>query len=307
MSYAFKDFHWSREINIKRYLMPTTLAEALELLAEHDGKAQVIAGGTDVIPQLRHGSLRVETLIDISRLPDISGIRENKGKIILGGLVTHSQVAQSSLIKEKASALAEAAAIIGSPQIRNIGTVAGNLVNGHPAADTAMPLLTFNGSVTIASLSGERVVPLSEFFNGKGKTAVDPRKEILTQIHFTAPTEKQGNSFLRLSKRGSLTIAVLILAVVVEADKKENVFRDARIALGPVAAVPLRASKTEEFLRDAPITVETLERAAESVCLESNPLSDPVWGSAEYKKEIIKTFTKRGLKRALKQIEITVN
>ncbi len=307
MSYAFKDFHWSREINIKKYLLPETLTEALQLLTEHDGTAQVIAGGTDIIPQLRHGNISVETLIDISRLPSINAIYQDKDNIVLGGLVTHSQVAESALIKEKAASFSESSASVGSPQIRNIATVAGNLVNGHPAADTAMPLLTFNASVTIASLDGERVVPLTEFFNSKGKTALDPRKEILTQVQFTIPNENQGNSFLRLSKRGSLTIAVLILAVVVEADKKENVIRNVHIALGPVAPVPVRAPKTEELLRGAPITIETIERAAESVCMESNPISDPVWGSAAYKEEMIKVFTKRGLQRALKQIDISVN
>ena len=307
MSYSFKDIHWSREINIKKYLMPQTLSEALDLLAEHDGEAQIIAGGTDIVPQLRHGNLSVDTLIDISCLPDISNIHQEEDTIILGGLVTHTQVAESALVREKATALSDASASVGSPQIRNIATIAGNLANGHPAADAAMPLLALNATVTIASQKGDRVVPLTEFFHGKGKTALDPRREILTKIHFAVPGENEGNSFLRLSKRGSLTIAVLIFAAVIEADREKNVIKDARIALGPVAAIPLRASRTEEILRGAPITAETLERAAESVCMESNPLSDPVWGSAEYKKEMIKVFTKRGLKRALNQIDITVN
>jgi carbon-monoxide dehydrogenase medium subunit len=307
MSYAFKDLHWSKEIKIKKYLLPQTLAEALDLLAEYNGKAQVIAGGTDVIPQLRHGGLEVGTLIDITRLPDMSSIRQEADTIVLGGLVTHGQVAASSLIKEKAGTFAEGAASVGSPQIRNIATVAGNLVNGHPAADASMPLLALNASVTIASQNGDRVIPLADFFLGKGKTSLDCRREILTQIRFSALKKNQGSSFLRLSKRGSLTIGVLILAAVIEADKTENVISDAQIALGPVAAIPLRAFKAEEMLRGAPISAETIERAADCVCTESNPITDPVWGSAEYKKELIKVFAKRGLKRALNQIEISVN
>ena len=307
MSYAFKDLHWSNEIKIQKYLLPQTLGEALDFLAEYDGKAQVIAGGTNVIPQIRHGDLEVETLIDITRLPEISGIHQEADTIVLGGLVTHGQVASSSLVMEKASTLADAAARVGSPQIRNIATVAGNLVNGHPAADTSMPLLALNASVTIASQNGDRVIPLTEFFLDKGKTALDWRRELLKQIRFTALKKNQGSSFLRLNKRGSLTIGVLIFAAVVEADKKENVIRDARIALGPVAAIPLRAFKAEEILRGAPISAATIEKAADCVCTESNPITDPVWGSAEYKKEIIKVFTKRGLKRALNQIEISVN
>jgi len=307
MSYAFKDLHWSRQIKIKNYLLPQTLDEALNLLAEHNGSAQVIAGGTDVIPQMRHGDLEVETLIDISRLPGMSGIDREADTIVLGGLVTHAQVAASALIRENAGALAEAAANVGSPQIRNIATVAGNLVNGHPAADAAMPLLALNASVAVASPDGEQVIPLVDFFHGKGKTALDCRKEVLSQIRFAALKQNQGSSFLRLSKRGSLTIAVMILSVVIETDKANNVISDARIALGPVAPVPLRASAAEEMLRGAPINADTIEAAADRVSSDSTPLSDPVWGSAEYKKELVRVFAKRGLKRALKQAGIAVD
>ena len=152
MSYSFRDIHWSREINIKKYLMPQTLAEALDLLAEHDGEAQIIAGGTDIVPQLRHGNLSVDTLIDISCVPDIGNIHQEEDTIILGGLVTHTQVANSALVREKATALSDASASVGSPQIRNIATIAGNLANGHPAADAAMPLLALLGMAFGATL-----------------------------------------------------------------------------------------------------------------------------------------------------------
>lgn len=301
MSYAFKDYQWSKDITIKEYLLPRSLAEAFEILAKYNGKAQVIAGGTDVIPRLRHRDLDVEALVDITHLPDMSGIREEVDKIVMGGLTTHRQIAASPLIREKAGILADGAGCLGSPQIRNIATVAGNLVSGHPAADTSTPLLALNASVTITSQEGDRVIPLTEFFLDKGKTALDCRREILTQIRFAALKKNQGSSHLRLSKRRSLTVAVLIFATVVEVDQTQNMIKAAQIALGPVAPIPLRASKTEASLRGAPINNETIERAAESVCRESNPITDPVWGSAEYKEEIIKVFTKRGLKRALKQ------
>lgn len=307
MSYKFRDFHWSREINIKRYLLPQSLPEALDMLADEDGEARIIAGGTDIIPHLRHGAVRADTLIDMSQLPGLSDIKQHDDSIVLGGLVTHRQVADSQLIRQKAVSLAQACASVGSPQIRNIATVSGNLANGHPAADAAMPLMALDASVTLASSNGERVVPLSEFFKGKEKTVLDSRREILTHIQFQEPRENQGNSYMRLSKRGSLTIAVLILSALVEADKQNNVITDARIALGPVAAEPIRALKTEESLRGAPISTKTIEKAADDVCSESNPLSDPVWGSAEYKKNIIKVFTRRAITEALNQIDVSVS
>ena len=307
MAYKFRDFHWSREINITNYLLPKTLPEALDMLAEEDGNARIIAGGTDIIPQLRHGAVSAKTLIDISKLPGLSDIDQRDDSIIIGSLVTHGQVADSPLIQEKAISLAQAAASVGSPQIRNIATVAGNLANGHPAADAAMPLLALDAEVILASKESNRVVPLSEFFQGKEKTVLDPKKEILTHIQFTEKRINQGDSYLRLSKRGSLTIAVLILSAVVEADKDSKRIIDARIALGPVAATPIRALKAEKSLRGTSVSSETIEQAAEDVCAESNPLSDPVWGSAEYKKNLIKVFSRRAITRALDQIDISVN
>ncbi len=307
MSHTFKDFHWSREINIKKYLLPQTMTEALEMLAEENGEARIIAGGTDLIPQLRHGSICAETLIDISQLSGLSDIDRHDDSLVIGGLVTHTQVADSELIREKAQSLSEACACVGSPQIRNIATVAGNLTNGHPAADAAMPLLALDASVTIVSAEGKRVVPLADFFLGKEKTVLDRYKEIVSHIQFPVPGENQGDNYQRLSKRGSLTIAVLILSAVVEADRENNVITDARIALGPVAARPIRALKTEESLRGAPISLQTIETAAESVCNESHPLTDPVWGSAEYKLNMVNVFTRRAITRALNQIDISVN
>ena len=170
MSYEFKDLHWARDIRIDNYLTPRTLDEALDCLEKYQGKAQVVAGGTDVISQLRHRDLEVEALVDITRLPEIDAIKQDGDMISLGACATHAQTASSPLIREKAEILAKAAGSVGSPQIRNIATVAGNLVSGHPAADTSIPLLALNASALIASKEGQRAVPLTEFFLDKGRT-----------------------------------------------------------------------------------------------------------------------------------------
>ena len=141
MEPAFKELHWARDIPVKEYLLPGSLSEALDMLDHFKGRARVIAGGTDVIPELRRRDLQVKALVDISRLPGLNAIEKAGRHIILGGLVTHGQVASSPLIREKAGLLADGAAAVGSPQIRNIATVAGNLVSGRPAADTSIPLL----------------------------------------------------------------------------------------------------------------------------------------------------------------------
>lgn len=301
MSYTFKDLHWAREIPLNKYLVPQSLTEALEMLGEYRGKARVIAGGTDVIPQMRHRDFEVEALVDITRLPGMNVIEQEGDDVALGGLVTHAQVASSHLIREKARLLADGAARLGSPQIRNIATVAGNVVSGQPAADTSIPLLALNGRVTIASKNGDRIVPLTEFFLGIGKTVLDPGKEILTRIQFGALGQNQGGCYLRLSKRKALALPMLVCASVVTVEPQKRVIEEASIALGPVAPTPFRASQAEARLRNAPITRETLNAASDMSMAECTPRDSLLRGSCEYREEMVKVFVRRSLEGALEQ------
>lgn len=299
MEYAWKDFHWGREIAIKQYLQPLTAQDALKMLSEHEGRALIIAGGTDVVPMLRQGDLEVDTLVDITRLPGMNRIEAEGESICMGGLVTHGQVNSSPLIREKAGLLAEAAGAVGSPQIRNVATVAGNLVSAQPAADLTLPLLTLDARVTILSKAGEREVPLTQFYPGKGRTGLDCSREILTRIRFAALQKNQGGCYLRLSMRRALSLPMLVLAAVVKVDPEKRTIIEAAISLGPVAPTPFRASKTESKLRNASICAETLEKAAHQAFEESNPRSSLLRGSTDYRKAMVKVFIRRGLSRAL--------
>jgi aerobic carbon-monoxide dehydrogenase medium subunit len=299
MEGILKEIHWGKEISVQQYHQPLTIPEALDMLARYDGKARIIAGGTDVIPLLRQGDLQAEALIDITRLPRMNDVKAEGDSICLGGLVTHAQVCSSALIRERAGFLAEAAATVGSPQIRNVGTVAGNLISGQPAADTSIPLLALNAKVKIASRAGEREIPLTEFFLGQGQTALDCTREIMTQIRFPALQKNQGGCFLRLGMRKALALPILVLATVVTIDPGKKTIKNAAIAIGPVAPTPFRAVKTEAKLRGAPISQGSLEMAAQSAFEEANPRSSLLRGSLEYRKEMVKVFVKRGLSRAL--------
>jgi carbon-monoxide dehydrogenase medium subunit len=299
MEGIFRDLHWGKGISIQQYLQPLTLPEALEMLAEYHGEALIIAGGTDVIPLLRRGDLRVETLIDITRLPHMNYIEADGESVCLGGLVTHAQVCSSALIQERAGILAEAAGVLGSPQIRNVATIAGNLISGQPAADTSIPLLALNAKVKILSPAGEREMPLTQFFLDQGRTALDCSREILTQIRFPALQKNQGGSFLRLSMRKALALPILVSATVVTIDPEKKTIKEAAIALGPVAPTPFRVLKTEARIRNSPISKGSLEMAAESAFAESNPRSSLLRGSMEYRKAMVKVFIRRGLSRAL--------
>jgi CO/xanthine dehydrogenase FAD-binding subunit len=299
MPHAFKELHWKREISVRHYLQPASLEEALKRLAEFDGKAWVVAGGTDVILQLRAEDLEVDALVDITAIPGLNAIELRGNDLCLGGLVTHSRLCTSPLIRQRAPLLAEAAEKVGSPQIRNVATVAGNLVSGQPAADLALPLLALGGRVTILSAAGEREVPLAQFFRSPGKTALDPSREILTKITFPALGENQGCAYMRLSKRKALSLPIFAVAAVVTVAPDRKTFCEASLGMGPVAPVPFRPSKAEALLKGAPVSRETLERAAAAAQEEARPRTSLIRGSSEYRNEMVRVLVRRSLARAL--------
>ena len=302
MALTFKDLHWAKNIQIQQYLQPETLEEALEMLESFAGRARVIAGGTDVVPQLRGRDIEVEALVDVTRIPGMNDIETDGKNIVLGGLVTHAQVAASELIKKKAGLLSEGAGSVGSPQIRNIATVAGNLVSGQPAADASIPLLALDATVTIAGCKGVRNIPLTDFFLDTGKTVLDCTREILTRIQFRQLGKNEGGCYLRLAKRKALTLPMLVLAAVVDADMEKRIINRAAIAIGPVAPVPYRARNVEEGLKGAPISDETFAEAANRGVLECTPRDSCLRGSCDYRQEMARVFIKRGLTRAIAQI-----
>ncbi len=301
MLQVFEDLHWRRDISLKEYLVPETLPQALRMLGDHKGRARIIAGGTDVMVALRRRDYGVDALVDISRIPGLGLIEQQGENIVLGALVTHAQTEASGLIRQKAGLLASACAAMGSPQIRAIATVAGNLVSGQPAADASIPLLALDARVTIASLDGERVIRLADFFLDVGKTVVDPTREILTRIEFKALGPNQGGCSLRLSKRRALALPMLVCSVVVTVDKAKKVITDAAIALGPVAPIPFRSRLIEDEIKGKPATIQTLQEAADRAYAYCSPRDSLLRGSCDYRQEMVKVLVKRGLRRALEQ------
>lgn len=307
MPQAFHELHWSRDLEIQEYLVPQSVPEALQMLAERRGTARVIAGGTDVVPELRRRDYGVTALVDISRIPEMDGIEQRGDDLLLGSLATHAAVAASPLIRERAPVLAEGCAAVGSPQIRNVATVAGNLVSGQPAADAGVALLALDATVTVASVDGQREVPLTEFFRDVGETVVDSSREILTRIQFKALGRNQGNCYLRLSKRKALALPMLVCAVVVETDPAQKRIREAAVALGPVAPIPQRAAEAEALLREAPVSRDSLEQAAQAAVAQCAPRDSLLRGSSEYRREMVKVFVRRGLAKALARAGVVMD
>jgi CO/xanthine dehydrogenase FAD-binding subunit len=283
----------------EKYLFPASLDEALSMLVEYEGEARVIAGGTDLVPQLKKKERKVKCLVDVSRLPELKGIHRQDGVIRIGAAVTHQKLAASKLLQEQASALAQGAASVGSPQIRYMGTVGGNVVNAQPAADTAIPLLALGAEAEIASLEGIRREPLEALYLRPGESKVDASSEILVALRFPALDHHWGSAFARLAKRRALSLPILNAAVVVQVDGDGRTLEDVSIALGPVWLTPFRARQAEAALRGQPLDEAVVEAALELASQEAQPRSNPLRGSAEYRREMVKVLLRRALERAL--------
>lgn len=283
----------------EKYLVPASLEEALTMLADHDGQARVIAGGTDLVPQLKKKERAAKCLVDVSRVPELKGIHEQGGVIRIGAGVIHEQVASSRLLGQLAAALAEGAAAVGSPQIRNMGTVGGNIVNAQPAADTAIPLLALEAEVEIAGAEGSRREPLEALYVRPGVSKVDASAEILVAIRFPALYGKRGSAFARLAKRKALSLPILNAAAVVALSGDGTILEDVKLALGPVALTPFRARRAEGLIRGQPLDERTIAEAMQIASEEAQPRTNPVRASEGYRREMVQVVLGRALKRAL--------
>jgi len=281
------------------YVMPSTLAEALALLASKRGDARVVGGGSDLVIQLqrreRSGTL---WLVDITRIPGLDRVRIEDSHVIVGATTTFAQLDSSTLIRERASVLAEAAAWVGSPQIRNVGTLAGNVVNAQPAADGAIALAALDAQVEITRASGSHWVPLASLYAGPGMSTVDPTAEIVTAFRFQAQGPHDGSAFERLARRRALALPLINVGACVQLDAEGAVFLSVRIAVGPVAPMPFRAARAEAVLKHRLVSQEAIDDAANMAAAECKPRSSLLRAGKEYRQELVRVLTRRALTRA---------
>ncbi|MFN8529903.1 MAG: FAD binding domain-containing protein [Anaerolineae bacterium] len=275
------------------YFSVSHLSEALDLLAQYRERARVIAGGTDILIELeRNQRPNVDVLIDISRLPGLADISLHGDTIRLGALVTHNQVVANPLLVERALPLAQACWEVGAPQIRNRGTVAGNIITGSPANDTIAPLMALGAQVTLTSLEGERTVPLSQFYLGVRRTVMRP-DELLTSIAFPALSKSECGMFIKLGLRRAQAISVVNTAVILSLEGET--VRKAAITLGSVAPTIVHASVAEQSLIGAALTPEKISEAARLAAASVTPIDD-VRGTADYRLEMVRVLVSRALK-----------
>lgn len=278
----------------QKYIIPASIEETLGHLSGNTGKTRIIAGGTDLMLEIERGQRKgIETLIDVSRLPGFTEISIDENEVIhIGGGVTHNQVVGSDLLLEKALPLVLACWSVGSPQIRNRGTIAGNLVTASPANDTITPLMALDARVKLVSLQGKRDVSLSDFYTGVRKTVIQP-DEILAEISFPALTPSQKGVFIKYGLRKAQAISILNLAVILSLN--DGTITKCTITLGAVAPTIIHASKGEEYLTGKHLYSEVdIDQAANLVAESAQPIDD-IRGSAKYRQNVIGVMLKRAL------------
>jgi nicotinate dehydrogenase FAD-subunit len=277
------------------YRIPATLGEACDLLWDFREEGKIIAGGTDLVIGLRKGDLRPRCLIDITRIGEVRKIEDRGNGISIGAGVTHTELASSSLMRQFGKVLSQAASWIGSPQIRNLGTLGGNIVNASPAADTLPPLMVLDAVGRVVSKEGERDIPFLQLISRPYETTLKSY-EILAQVYFPKPPSTIKSSFVRLARREAMAIARMSVAVIVQLERGR--FEDVRISVGSATPTPRRMTDAEGVLKGRSLDEAGLKLAAYQVS-ETMIRHSGIRPSTSYKKPVVEALLMRAMRGAL--------
>ena len=279
------------------YFEPKTISEALSLLTKYGAEAKVIAGGTDVMVDIKYKE-EPGCLVNIKKIPGLGAIQENGASLRIGPLVTIHEVETNKLVRERLPVLWESCHQFASLQIRNTATIGGNICRASPSGETLAPLLVLEAKGKLAFSEGEKIEPFASFFQGSGKSSIGS-KGLLTEIEVPYPAQGSRGVYLKHAVRGAMDIAMVGVAVLVTPDAAKSNLQDARIGLGAVAPTPIRATKTEAMLRGKPLTATLVKEAAATAASESSPIDDQR-SSGEYRRWIVEALTRRGLEQSWK-------
>ena len=279
------------------YVVPSNLFQACDFLGNHGSQTKIIAGGTDLILSLRGGEVKPRFLLDISALKELRQIEEVSGKIRIGAACTHTQIAESPLLKSHGGILSEASSRVANRQIRNLGTVGGNIANASPAADTLPALMALNAQVVIVSKNGQRIPPLPEIVKGPYQTHLRP-EELISSVIVEKIPERTWYRFFRIIRRKAMATARINGAFVLWLRDAKGPIEEIRISVGSVTPVPCRMPEAENLLRGTLPSDGLIEQACSSVG-EAMVASSGVRKSTEYKLPVVQSLVKRAIQDAL--------
>jgi len=283
------------------YYSPGSLKEAIRLLRQNE-EAKVLAGGQSLLPLMKLRLAAPTALVDISKLADLSYIRDEGNYLAIGALAAHDAVEHDVTIKDRFTLINDAVARIGDQQVRNLGTIGGSVCHADPAADLPVALLVADARFVIEGEGGKRIVTARDFFVDLFTTAVG-HDEILTELQVPYLAERSGSAYFKHSLReADFAIANVGTIITMEGDGKRC--REARIGFGSAGPTPVRAASAEQYLRERPLDEGTIAEAAERAIEGASPPSD-VHGSREYRLKMIKVLTQRSLRLALSRVGLT--
>jgi carbon-monoxide dehydrogenase medium subunit len=278
------------------YHTPTTVDEALALLASYQGRARVIAGGTDLLLDIKQGHLpRPDALVDITRISGIAALRQEGEMMALGAGVTHAQIVAEPVLAARATCLVESCGVVGGPQVRNVGTLGGNVAHALPAGDGTTSLVALDAEADVALDGVRQWLPLCALFVGAGQSRLDQTRDVLVGFRFRLCGPREGSAFKRIMRPQGVALPILGCAAWVRLDESGERFADLRICLGPVAHVPARAEAVEGALRGALVGAEAVERAVIAARQTLRPRTSKYRATAEYRQEMIEVLLRRVL------------
>ncbi|MBI4289198.1 MAG: xanthine dehydrogenase family protein subunit M [Chloroflexi bacterium] len=278
------------------YYQPKDLQDAVTFLEREGAGAQALAGGTDLMPRIKDRLTSPKFVVNVKALEQLQGMGADGGGFRIGALTTIRTLETSPLVRRRFPALAQAAGVLGSVQIRNIATVGGNLCHGVPSAETAAPLLALDARANIAGPHGNRSVPLDQFFLGPRRTVLQPG-ELLKELVLPPLPERSGSAYIKLGHRQAMDLAIVGVAAFVALDSQGRC-SECRIGLGAVAPTPARAKQAEKLLKGEKLTEAAISQAAEIGMGECQPIDD-LRASRVYRCEMVKVLTARALNQAL--------
>lgn len=284
------------------YHTPLTTEDALDLLSQYGERGRVLAGGTDLLVAMKFRRDTPEHVINLKAIEELKGISVDESRLIrIGGLTTLGDIERSEVVGRELPVLRDAVRVMASVQIRNLGTVGGNLCSAWPSADTAPPLIALGASVKVRGTQGERTVLLEDFFQGPGK--IDKKRdEILTEVQIPIPEENSSGAYLKLMRRNAMDLAIVGVAAQIQLDPGREKCNIARIALGAVANTPVRATEAEEAVMNKPFDAKTAAEAGQIASENVSPRSS-IRASGEYRKEMVAVQVKKALLTSFERVQ----
>jgi len=287
----------------QEYLRPSSVEEALAGLAAAPGQNRPIAGGTDLLLDLKQGHRPpVHTLVDLTTIPELTALETRADMLFIGAAVPLSHLVASELVQQHARALTEAASLVGGPQVRNTASLGGNVVHALPAADGTIALMVLQARAEIADLQGRRMLPVEQLFLGPGKSLVNSEREILVGFHLPVRQDHQACAFRRIMRAQGIALPILNVSVWLE--RRLNIIQDVRIAVGPGGPTPWRASAAEDSLRGQPYIPAAFAAAREALLKQVGFRSSPRRASAEYRLHLVDNLFFECIETAWKRAEM---